>query len=218
MNKKFCKIDGCHRVINKDGLCSMHQNRITKFGNPLVRTIYDKNEVVIDDDIVTMYIYDYKGVKILETKFNLVHIGEVSKHKWCIKDRHSSPYVVSSINGKMVRLHRFIMNAEKGVMVDHIDGDTLNNLDNNLRIVTQKQNTYNCALSKNNRSGHSGVSWMDRAKKYRAYIMINKKQIHLGLFETIDEAIESRKNAEIKYFNEFSRLYSERSVCSESEE
>lgn len=207
MSRTSCYINGCNRFVNTDGLCSKHLNRVKKFGNPLIRTIYDENEIQIYGDIVTMYIYNKEGTKILETQFNRRHVDEVLRHKWCVKDKDKTPYVVTSIEGKLVRLHRFIINADENEVVDHIDGNPLNNLDDNLRIVNRKQNSYNCGLSKNNTSGHSGVSWMNKMKKYRAYIMIDRKQIHLGSFENIEDAIDARKKAEIKYFNEFSRLY-----------
>ena len=52
-----------------------------------------------------------------------------------------------------------------------------------------------------NTSGHKGVSWDKRRKKWRAYIFYKGKQIHLGVFQNIEEAIEARKAAELKYFN-----------------
>ena len=56
------------------------------------------------------------------------------------------------------------------------------------------------ALNKNSTTGYKGVSYQKKLSTYRAYITINRKQIHLGSFPTIEEAIKARKAAEEKYF------------------
>lgn len=56
------------------------------------------------------------------------------------------------------------------------------------------------ALNKNSTTGYKGVSYQKKLGTYRAYITINRKQIHLGSFPTIEEAIKARKAAEEKYF------------------
>lgn len=60
------------------------------------------------------------------------------------------------------------------------------------------------ALSKSNRTGVTGVSKTPNGK-YRARIMVDRKEIRLGTFETLKEAAVARKNGETKYFGEFSR-------------
>lgn len=56
------------------------------------------------------------------------------------------------------------------------------------------------ALNKNSTTGHKGVSYQKKLGTYRAYITINRKQIYLGSFSTIEEAVKARKAAEEKYF------------------
>lgn len=56
------------------------------------------------------------------------------------------------------------------------------------------------ALNKNSTTGQKGVSYQKKLGTYRAYITINRKQIHLGSFATIEEAVKARKAAEEKYF------------------
>ena len=62
----------------------------------------------------------------------------------------------------------------------------------------------NKGLQSNNTSGIAGVGWHKSSNKWMAYIAINKKQIHLGLFSKKEDAIKARKEAEEKYFGEFS--------------
>lgn len=54
--------------------------------------------------------------------------------------------------------------------------------------------------NQNNRTGHIGVCWREPVHKFYAYIMVNRKQISLGLYEKLDDAIAARKAGEGKYF------------------
>ena len=54
-------------------------------------------------------------------------------------------------------------------------------------------------------SGKTGVCFNKRANKWRAFISINKKNIHLGYYDTFEEAVRVREEAEIKYFGEYRR-------------
>ena len=84
--------------------------------------------------------------------------------------------------------------------LDHIDRDRSNNRIANLRDVTQKQNGQNRSKRSDNTSGHPGVCWLKQSSKWRACIRHNQKQIHLGCFNTIEEAIAARKAAEKLYW------------------
>ena len=66
-------------------------------------------------------------------------------------------------------------------MIDHIDGNPLNNRIDNLRLVTCQQNHFN-------RTKVKGYTWDKKARKWQAYIKLNGKQKHLGLFESEQEA------------------------------
>lgn len=83
--------------------------------------------------------------------------------------------------------------------IDHIDHNRANNKWTNLRIVCRQTNSRNLSMHKSNRSGHTGVNWHTSKNKWRAYIMVNYKQIYLGLFCELEDAIEARRLANIKY-------------------
>lgn len=76
--------------------------------------------------------------------------------------------------------------------IDHIDRNKLNNKIKNLRSVTQQENNFN-------RSNVKGYTWNKIAKKWQAYIMLNKKYIYLGVYNTIEEAILAREEGEKIY-------------------
>lgn len=115
-------------------------------------------------------------------------------------------YACSRTSGNMELFHRLVMNCNEDKLVDHIfqvSNGICDNRKNNLRIVTQQQNSMNAKLSKNNTSGYKGVYWKKHCNKWSAAITYNGKQIHLGYFDDIEKAIKARADAELKYFGEY---------------
>lgn len=98
-----------------------------------------------------------------------------------------------------IPLHRIINQTPAGLDTDHINGDRLDNRKSNLRTVTRSQNLHNTKRRKDNKSGIIGVNHHDKNNSWRARIRVNYKEIDLGCFKTIDEAIVARKNAEAQY-------------------
>lgn len=99
-----------------------------------------------------------------------------------------------------VRVHRLVWIYFYGEPpnreIDHINGNPEDNRISNLRIVTATENRRNMARPKNNTSGVIGVSYRANRKKWRAYIMIDNRQITLGHYKKKEEAILARKRAE----------------------
>lgn len=103
-------------------------------------------------------------------------------------------------------LHRFITDAPIGLLVDHINGDKLDNRRSNLRLATQAENLRNRKVHANNRTGYKGVYWHKMARKYAARIAVEKRQIWLGLYEDPADAARAYDEAARKYHGEFARL------------
>ena len=126
--------------------------------------------------------------------------------KWCVVKRanRNGFYVEKRINGKIVLLWRYILNAKKGQYVDHINRNTLDNRRCNLRLCSNGANIRNGKVRTNNTSGVTGVSLYKCCKtpKWEAYIKVNYRKIHLGIFDSKEEAIKARKEAEIRYFDQ----------------
>jgi hypothetical protein len=101
------------------------------------------------------------------------------------------------------RMHRVIINAAKGDIVDHINGDKLDNRKENLRLATPSQNNYNRGLASNSTSGFKGVTWNKKTNKWIARIYVDRKGIHLGSFEYKVDAALAYNEAAFKYHGEF---------------
>ena len=95
--------------------------------------------------------------------------------------------------------------------IDHINRKRDDNSWKNLRTVTRQENNYNCGISKNNNSGYNGVSWHKGTKKWRACIMKDYKQKHIGLFNTVEEAHKARKEYDT-YANESTGATSSKAI------
>jgi|APSaa5957512535_1039671.scaffolds.fasta_scaffold25270_6 hypothetical protein len=111
-------------------------------------------------------------------------------------------YRVVKIENVAWQAHRLIwkhVHGEDPLIIDHINHDRADNRIHNLRSVTHKENQKNRAIHSDNKSGVTGVSWCKVMEKWRATIYTQEKCKHLGHFDSIDDAGEARKRAEIKY-------------------
>lgn len=134
-----------------------------------------------------------------EFYFDLEDYNKIKDYCWLKIDGN---YIISrSQNGKNIRIHRLIMDYPQNKVIDHINHNPSDNRKINLRICTMLENGMNKTILKNNTSGVTGVC--KASNKWRAYIGVNEKQIFLGMFDDINDAIKARLNAEIKYFGEY---------------
>jgi hypothetical protein len=118
-------------------------------------------------------------------------------------DADGMTYRSVSIKYKIFMSHRVAWLLHYGrwpaMQIDHKDGDGLNNRIGNLSEVTNKQNAMNQKLNAKNSSGVTGVRWHKLAKKWTARIVQDQREIYLGLFESFEDAVRARKDAESKY-------------------
>lgn len=142
----------------------------------------------------------------LVTQIDSEDYARLVQRRWYVS---AHGYVVRSIKRSPFseRIHRVILNAPRGVDVDHVNGNKLDNRKSNLRLCTVSQNLGNTSPDrKNNRSGFKGVSWCSRAEKWRAAIRKTGRQIHIGLFDDPVRAAAAYNVAAIRVFGDFARL------------
>lgn len=115
---------------------------------------------------------------------------------------HSGGYAAVNVAGSMYLVHRLIFMYMTGSMpklVDHINHDRKDNRWANLRAVDDLDNNKNITLQKNSTSKVNGVCVHKPSGRYRAYIGEGYKQKHLGLFDTLEEAMQARKQADVEH-------------------
>lgn len=105
-----------------------------------------------------------------------------------------------------ILMHRIILNTPHGYVTDHINGNSLDNQKENLRVATKAQNHYNASKHRHNTSGFKGVYWCKDRHSWRAQITANRKQIQLGRFKNKFEAVITYNAAATKLHGEFARL------------
>ncbi len=133
----------------------------------------------------------------------------VSQHKWRVSKSHQRFYAYANIKcgqkWSTLQMHRLILDAKKGQIVDHVNCDGLDNRRVNLRFCTASQNNQNQA-SRGGTSLFKGVSRNNKQKKWMAKIKKDRKVFYLGLFDNEKDAAIAYDNAAKKLFVDFAWL------------
>lgn len=159
-----------------------------------------------------------KEIQLTQGKVTVVDDKDfewLSQWKWCahLHPQSGKYYVVRSKTTKgkkkTVRMSREILEiTETNIYVDHINGDTLDNRRDNLRSATNTQNQWNSGLSTSNTKGLKGISYSPTRtsfKKWQAKIRFGGKRLHIGYFETPEEAASAYLRKARELHGEFFR-------------
>ena len=205
-----CEI--CGRKVNKKirmgghTLCYKHMHQLHKYGkflDNIPRTNSDLNDYVVSDGVAYFNLYNQKNEKIATFIIDVCDIQKVKYHKW----RLSHGHVVTGLpsKGQQRDLSHIVLDIPKDdyVVVDHINGDQLDNTRGNLRICSQGENVLNKRFMSNNTSGFIGVSYKKDRDRYDPEIRFGYTRCHLGMTKTIEEAVYKRYIAEQLLFGEY---------------
>ncbi len=134
----------------------------------------------------------------------------VSCHKWHVELVNGNPkYAQARLpDGTKIRLHRFVMGCTvgDGIVVDHRNGDGLDNRKTNLRACTQSQNCMNSRRRSHAAASLKGMVWNKARQKWEARIVYKKRQRYLGIFATEEDAAIAYDVAAQLLFGEFALL------------
>lgn len=143
-------------------------------------------------------------------------LAMASCRRWRRRDGRGTSYVEGHWiqTGKTIYLHRAIMSPPTGMIVDHADGDGLNNCRSNLRICDYRSNACNRRPHCNSNSRFKGVHWHSRDEVFIARIYVNYREIHLGTFRDEIAAARAYDAAAVEHHGAFARLNFPLSIAS----
>lgn len=121
---------------------------------------------------------------------------QVKGKRWALG---TNGYPMARIDNRKVPLHSFLMPKHFGYVIDHINGNRLDNRRENLRYASLRVNAINQLGRKYTITGHKGIE-KRRSGRYAPYISFDGKKLCLGTYDTLEEAIVVRKEAEEKYY------------------
>lgn len=147
------------------------------------------------------YLKNYCKIELTNRKKEIIGYALVDRNdcenikniRWCV----SKGYAYNDYHSKM---HIKLLGQKKGLVVDHINRNKLDNRRNNLRHITNRDNVINSGMFSHNTSGVKGVCWDKTRNKWFAKIKYYGTTINLGRFNNIKDASRARKDAELKYF------------------
>jgi len=182
------------------------------------RNVRDDTNFPVDPELLNL-LFEYDGAtgflywkkRPVEMFIDGRHTAKHAANRWnsCFAGARAftavenSGYYVGAIFNRAYKAHRIIWAMHHGEWpngeIDHISGEKLDNRLSNLRVVSGSENRRNQKLPANNTSGAIGVELRDRIGRWQARIKFEGKNIHIGMFDTFEEAVAARKEAEKKY-------------------
>lgn len=150
-----------------------------------------------------------KYIPLTQGKFAIVDdedFSELSKLKWWYLSAGGYAVYTKRIGVRSIKnlMHKLLMGSIRGLEIDHLNGDGLDNRKNNLRFCTHRQNIQNQKKRWNKKFKGTCFLW-DR-RKWRASITLEGKTIYLGTYLTETEAGDAYSRAALKYFGRFARI------------
>ena len=155
--------------------------------------------------------FAFRKIKLTKGKHAIVDAEDyekIAEYDWqAIEGRCGNFYAGRIEGGKIIYMHRQIMNNPAGAIVDHKYRNGLNNTKRNLRIVTAAQNSCNSGKTSSNcTSKYKGVNYSKDKNKWRAYITHKAMRRHLGYFASEEDAAKAYDDAARKYHGDFACL------------
>ena len=201
MKEKICSVEYCDKNVYAINYCGRHYKQILTKGYIHI-TRFDKNKIIVCGNYAKIILLNNNNIVVGKCIIDIEDIKKIKKYKW----HYDCGYCTTTIQEKNkkynMKIHRLIMGFPDS-NIDHINRNKLDNKKINLRCVGQSVNTYNNRMKSTNTSGVTGVVWVKRKNKWGANIGHQNKLYNLGHFTDKQDAINVRKEAELKFYGEY---------------
>ena len=179
---------------------------------------FTKDKELLEPELVQALAEGARLIPLTQDKFAIVDAEDYDRlreYKWYAKNGGNTYYAARAervfkdgkfIGVRQILMHRFIMNAPRRLVVDHINHNGLDNRRENLRLCTRLQNSRNRLPSRGGTSKYKGVTRSKRRKKFMAEIRVNQKKQYLGYFDSEIEAAKAYDKKAKELFGEFAYL------------
>ncbi len=174
--------------------------------NGKMKTCVKKEDIIKKEDIVR----NNEGVAIIKIaksdKYILVDDDkyyELLKYYWHLT---SNGYAQSTEERKKITMHRYLMNAKEGDIIDHINNDRLDNRVSNLRFSSHALNSHNVSKQKNTLSKYLGVTYDKLRGKFVGVVIKDKEQFYCGGFDTEEDAAKARDLKALELYGSYANL------------
>ncbi len=182
-------------------------------------TNFEQARELAPPDITAALAEGAKLMPLSQNKFAIVDAEDynrLNKYKWCLSKTTHTNYALTRVKAKRVKgkrakrkamlMHRFILNAPRHLVVDHINHNGLDNRKKNLRLCTRAENNRNRRSFCKGTSRYKGVSWDKKRKLFLAAIRCNGKYYNLGRFKSETKAAKAYDKKAKELFGEFAFL------------
>lgn len=166
----------------------------------MITLLRKENEFVLYETYAEIICLDKFKKESGRLLINLDDIDKCIKYRWCISQNRGAS---RSERGKLIQIHRLIMDCielKENEFIDHKNRNKLDNRKENLRFVNNQQNSFNSSVNKNNTSGLIGVRFDKQRNKWSSELMLDNCWKLKKRYTTKQHAIISRLEAELKYF------------------
>jgi len=216
INKIICKHEGCKSESKNQGYCNKHYWKMEQVKYIKYDVDYDNENVLFVNEFknnINTYVDCFEYIKLIiynkiKKYFFVAEISKdklemVKKYVWGVQ---SNSYISCKTNRKSLLLHRYIKDIHSSDFVDHINRDKMDNENLNLRVVCPSESGVNKSIQSNNTSGITGVIWDKSREKWKVVLNIYNVCYNLGRYDSFDDAVGVRLEAEKKYHKEFTPI------------
>jgi hypothetical protein len=152
---------------------------------------------------------DIRLIPLTQGKFAIVDADDydwLSQYKWYAVKDSGTFYAGRKSKGRLLLMHREILQPPKDAICDHINHNGLDNRRSNVRVCTRAQNQHNRKPQPAKSSKYKGVNWYRTSNKWQVGIRFNSKRMHLGYFDDEMEAALAYDRRAAVLFGEFACL------------